>query len=164
LCHLQQDYCVRRTTIAVVGDVDASVWWIVLAAAFGIAEILTTLLVFGMFAVGALAAALAAALHANLVVQAVAFAAVSTALLAFLRPIARRHLHGSPETRTGVDALVGQEALVLERVDAYGGRVKIGGEIWSARALHPEQILDPGTAADVIEIKGATAVVYGRAP
>jgi membrane protein implicated in regulation of membrane protease activity len=147
-----------------VGDVDASVWWIVIAAAFGIVEIFTAFLVFGMFAVGALAAALAAALHANVVVQAVAFAVVSTALLAFLRPIARRHLHSSPETRTGVDALVGQEALVVERVDAYGGRVKIGGEIWSARALHPEQILDPGTAADVIEIKGATAVVFGRAP
>jgi membrane protein implicated in regulation of membrane protease activity len=130
--------------------------------ALGIAEVFATFLVFGMFAAGALAAALAAALHANVVVQAVAFAMVSTTLLAFLRPIARRHLHSSPETRTGVDALVGQEALVVERVDAHGGRVKIGGEIWSARALHPEQILDPGAAADVIEIKGATALVFGR--
>ena len=133
-----------------------------IAVALGIAELFTTFLVFGMFAVGALAAALAASLHANVVVQSLAFAVVSTALLAFLRPIARRHMRGSPETRTGVDALIGQEALVLERVDAHSGRVKIGGEIWSARALHPEQILDPGTAADVIEIKGATALVFGR--
>jgi membrane protein implicated in regulation of membrane protease activity len=145
-----------------VGDIDASVWWIVIAVVLGIAEIFTAFLVFGMFAVGALAAALAASLHANVVVQAVAFAVVSTALLAFLRPIARRHLYSSPETRTGVDALVGQQALVIQRVDVHGGRVKIGGEIWSARALHPEQILDPGAAVDVIEIKGATAFVYGR--
>ncbi|HEX6469425.1 MAG TPA: NfeD family protein [Streptosporangiaceae bacterium] len=145
-----------------MGGVSASVWWIVVAIVLGIAEVFGTFLVFGMFAVGALAAALVAALHANVVVQALAFAVVSTALLAFLRPIARRHLHGSPEARTGVDALIGQEALVLQRVDAHGGRVKIKGEIWSARALHPEQILEPGTAADVIEIKGATAVVYGR--
>jgi membrane protein implicated in regulation of membrane protease activity len=145
-----------------VGGVDASVWWVVIAVALGIAEIFTTFLVFGMFAVGGLAAALVAALNANVVVQAVAFAAVSTALLAFLRPIARRHLQSSPETRTGVDALVGQQALVVQRVDAHGGRVKIGGEIWSARALHPEQILAPGTAVDVIEIKGATAFVFGR--
>ncbi|HEU5155977.1 MAG TPA: NfeD family protein [Streptosporangiaceae bacterium] len=147
-----------------MGGVDASVWWIVIAVALGIAEIFTAFLVFGMFAVGALAAAAAAALHANVVVQAVAFAVVSTALLAFLRPIARRHMHSTPKTRTGVDALIGQEALVVQRVDAHGGRVKIGGEIWSARALHPEQILDPGTAADVIEIRGATAVVFGRVP
>jgi membrane protein implicated in regulation of membrane protease activity len=134
----------------------------VIAVALGIAEVFTTFLVFGMFAVGALAAAVAAHLGANVVVQAVAFVAVSTALLAFLRPIARRHLHSSPATRTGVDALVGQEALVVQRVDAREGRVKIGGEIWSARALYPDQILDPGTAVDVIEIKGATAIVFGR--
>jgi membrane protein implicated in regulation of membrane protease activity len=84
------------------------------------------------------------------------------ALLAFLRPIARRHLRGSPETRTGVEALIGQEALVVQRVDAHAGRVKIKGEIWSARALHPDQILDPGICADVIEIRGAIAIVYGR--
>lgn len=162
LCHPQQAGCLRRTTIEPVGGIDASVWWVVIAVALGIAELFTTFLVFGMFAVGALAAALAATLHANVVVQSLAFAVVSTALLAFLRPIARRHMHSSPETRTGVDALIGQPALVLERVDAHGGRVKIGGEIWSARALHPEQILDPGTAADVIEIEGATALVFGR--
>jgi membrane protein implicated in regulation of membrane protease activity len=63
-----------------------------------------------------------------------------------------------------VAALIGQQALVVQRVDAHGGSVKIGGEIWSARALHPDQVLNPGTAADVIEIKGATAFVFGREP
>jgi membrane protein implicated in regulation of membrane protease activity len=140
------------------------VWWIVIVVVLGIVEIFTTFLVFGMFAVGALAAALAASLHANVVVQAVAFVAVSTALLALVRPIATRYLRSSPETRTGVAALIGQQALVVQRVDAHGGSVKIGGEIWSARALHPDQVLNPGTAADVIEIKGATAFVFGREP
>ena len=104
-----------------MGGLDASVWWIVIVVVLGIVEIFTTFLVFGMFAVGALAAALAASLHANVVVQAVAFVAVSTALLALVRPIATRYLRSSPETRTGVAALIGQQALVVQRVDAHGG-------------------------------------------
>jgi membrane protein implicated in regulation of membrane protease activity len=137
------------------------VWWLLIAVALGIAELFTVFLVFGMFAVGALAGALVASLHGNVILQAVAFVAVSAALLVLVRPIARRHLRTPPETRTGVDALVGRRALVVQRVDVNGGRVKIGGEIWSAQALHPDQILEPGTAVDVIEIKGATAFVFG---
>jgi membrane protein implicated in regulation of membrane protease activity len=144
-----------------VGGVDASVWWLVIAVALGIAEVFTTFLVFGMFAAGALAAALVAFLNGNILLQAVAFVAVSAALLIVVRPIARRHMRIPPETRTGVDALVGQRAMVVQRVDEHGGRVKIGGEIWSAQAIHPEQILEPGTTVDVIEIKGATALVFG---
>jgi membrane protein implicated in regulation of membrane protease activity len=140
---------------------DASVWWFVIAVALGIAEVFGSALVFGMFAVGALAGAVAAWLGGGIIVQAVAFVVVSTALLIVVRPIARRHMRTPPETRTGVAALVGQSALVVQRVDAHGGRVKIGGEIWSARALHPEQIMEPGTAVDVIEIRGATAFVFG---
>lgn len=149
-----------RTKIEDVG-VDASLWWLVIAVALGIAEIIATVLVFGMFAVGALAGGLVAWLGGDVVVQAVAFAAVSAALLIVVRPIARRHVRTPPETRTGVDALVGQRALVVQRVDAQGGRVKIGGEIWSARTLHPDQILEPGATVDVVEIKGATALVFG---
>jgi membrane protein implicated in regulation of membrane protease activity len=144
-----------------VDAVDLWVWWLVIALALGIAEVVTTTLVFGMFAIGAGAAALAASVGANIVVQAVAFVVVSTALLVTVRPVARRHLRTPPETRTGSAALVGRTAVVTQRVDARGGRVKIGGEIWSARALHPEQVLETGTTVDVIEIEGATALVYG---
>jgi membrane protein implicated in regulation of membrane protease activity len=144
-----------------VGAEDAWLWWVVVTLALGIAEVFTTFLVFGMFAVGALAAALAASLGAGVVPQAMGFVVVSAALLLLVRPIARRHLRAPPQERLGVAALVGQRALVVERVDEYGGRVKIGGEIWTARALHPEQILEPGTAVDVVEIKGATALVFG---
>ena len=62
--------------------------------------------------------------------------------------------------RTGTAALVGASAVVVERVDAHGGRVKIGGEIWSARTLDGEQVLEPGTNVQVAEIQGATALVY----
>jgi membrane protein implicated in regulation of membrane protease activity len=137
------------------------VWWLVFALVLGIAEVFTTYLVFGMLALGAGAASLAAGLGANVLLQAVAFVLVSAALLIMVRPVARRHLRTPPETRTGSAALVGQTAVVTQRVDAHGGRVKIGGEIWSARALHPEQVLETGTAVDVVEIEGATALVFG---
>jgi len=77
-----------------------------------------------------------------------------------LRPIARRHLRQPLALRTGTAALVGAKAVVVERVDTAGGRVKIGGEIWSARAFDESQVLEPGTRVEVAQIEGATALVY----
>ena len=62
--------------------------------------------------------------------------------------------------RTGTAALIGAPAVVLQRVDAQGGRVRIGGEEWSARAYVPDQVLEPGVKVEVAEIQGATALVY----
>ena len=82
------------------------------------------------------------------------------ASLAVLRPIARAHLNMPAITRTGTAALVGARALVLERVDVNGGRVRIGGEEWSARAYMEDQVLEPGARVEVAKIEGATALVY----
>jgi membrane protein implicated in regulation of membrane protease activity len=76
-----------------------------------------------------------------------------------LRPIARRHLQTPARLRTGTAALVGTRALVLERVDAHGGSVKIGGEIWTARTFDEDEVLEPGMRVDVMKIDGATALV-----
>jgi len=62
---------------------------------------------------------------------------------------------------SGVAALRGREAVVLERVDEQGGRIKLAGEVWSARALDSEAAYEPGSKVDVVEIDGATAVVMG---
>ncbi|NEB68370.1 NfeD family protein, partial [Streptomyces fulvissimus] len=64
-----------------------------------------------------------------------------------------------PGTVTGVDALKGRQAVVVERVDGSGGRIKLAGEIWSARSLDADQSYEPGREVDVVEIEGATAVV-----
>jgi membrane protein implicated in regulation of membrane protease activity len=88
------------------------------------------------------------------------FIAVSAASLAFLRPIARRHIRTPALTRTGTDALVGTKALVLQRVDQNGGRVRIGGEEWSARTFFEGQTLEPGARVEVAKIEGATALVF----
>lgn len=134
-------------------------WWLVAAVGLGIPLVVTAMPEFGMLAAGAVAAAVVSALGGGAVAQFVVFAAVSVALIAVVRPIANRHRAQRPELATGVDAIRGRQAVVLERVDGQGGRVKIGGEIWSARSLDSERSFDPGQQVDVVEIDGATAVV-----
>jgi membrane protein implicated in regulation of membrane protease activity len=113
---------------------------------------------FGMFAIGALAAALTAGLGAGIVLQVIVFAVVSVALVTVVRTAAYKRQ--PPAARTGIDALRGRQAIVLERVDGGAdGRIKLGGEIWSARALDPGQVYEAGEQVDVVEIDGATAVV-----
>lgn len=134
-------------------------WWLVAAGALGIPLILTALPEFGMFALGAGAAALTSALGGGAVAQWLVFLVVSVALLLFVRPIAYRQLRQQPRHRTGIEALKGADAVVLERVDEHGGRIKLKGEVWSARSLGPEQVFEPGQKVSVAEIDGATALV-----
>ena len=135
--------------------------WALVAVLLAIGEILTPGLFFlGPIAVAAIAAAAAAALGGGWVIDLAVFVVGSGASVAVLRPIARRHIRMPLETRTGAAALVGADAVVLERVDANGGRVKIGGEVWSARALDESQVLEPGMQVQIAEIQGATALVY----
>jgi membrane protein implicated in regulation of membrane protease activity len=134
--------------------------WIVIAIGLAIGEVLTPGLFFlGPLALAAGAAALASALGAGAVWSVVVFVLCSLVSLAFLRPIARRHVRMPALSRTGVDALVGKKATVTRRVDARGGRVRIGGEEWSARAYLDGQVLEEGSTVDVIQIEGATALV-----
>jgi membrane protein implicated in regulation of membrane protease activity len=145
--------------------VDAWAWWVILAAALIGIEVMTLDLVFAMFAGGALAGAVVAVLDQatglpfGLPVQIGAAIIVAVALLAVVRPIALRHLRQPAATRTGVAALEGSKATVIERVDGHGGRVKLAGEVWSARSYDGESEFDPGQSVDVIKIEGATALV-----
>lgn len=135
--------------------------WGLVTVALAIGEIATPGLFFlGPIAIAGLVALVAAAFGGGWVVQIVVFVAGSIGSLGVLRPVARRHLRVPPATRTGAAALVGARALVLETVDAHGGRVKIGGEVWSARALDETQVLEAGAEVEVGEIQGATALVY----
>lgn len=142
-----------------VNDIDAWVWWLVGAAALGIPLVVTAMPEFGMFAVGAIAAAAAAGVGFGAVSQVLVFVVVSVALIAVVRPIANRHRSQRPQLATGIDALRGKQAVVLERVDGSGGRIKLAGEVWSARALDGDQTYEPGQQVDVVDIEGATAIV-----
>ena len=134
--------------------------WIVVAAALAAGEIFTLGFFLGPVALAAGLAALIAAVGGGLVFQLVAFIAGSLASLFLLRPIAVRHLRTPRALRTGTAALVGARGTVLERVDDLGGRVKIGGEVWTARAMFEGHVIEPGTRVEVGKIEGATALVY----
>ncbi|KAA0931484.1 MULTISPECIES: NfeD family protein [Streptomyces] len=140
-------------------DIDAWVWWLIGAAGLGIPLVVTAMPEFGMLAVGAVAGAVTAGIGGGVVLQVVVFTAVSVALIAVVRPVAARHRARGPQLATGIDALRGKQAVVLERVDGSGGRIKLAGEIWSARSLDTGRAYEVGQEVDVVDIEGATAII-----
>jgi membrane protein implicated in regulation of membrane protease activity len=134
-------------------------YWMVAAGVLAVGEIITTGFFLGPIAVAALLAAVVALAGGGVALQLIVFAVVAVASLAVLRPIAKRHLHMPAQLRTGTAALIGAKALVLERVDVNGGSVKIGGEVWTARAYDDDAVMEPGMRVDVMKIDGATALV-----
>ncbi len=136
--------------------------WLVLAAVLGVAEVMTTTLAFGLIAAGAVVAAVVGAAGLGLPVQLGAFAVATAAGLVVVRPIAMRHIKQPPLLRTGTSALVGRSAKVVEEITDDGGRVRIGGELWSARPYDESQVIPVGSTVDVFAIEGATALVHPR--
>jgi membrane protein implicated in regulation of membrane protease activity len=134
-------------------------WWIIAAVVLGGGELHTGGFYLAPFAVGALAAVVAALAGAGAALQLLAFLAATVAVFGVIRPIARRHLTTPVALRTGTAALVGTDALVVESVDHLGGSVRIGGEVWSARTYLEDEAFAPGTRVHVMEIRGATALV-----
>jgi len=136
--------------------------WLVAAAAFGVGEMHTGGFYLLPFAIGAALAAVLSLLGVGLVLSAVAFFAVSLLVIAALRPVAHRHRRLPPPIRTGAAALVGHRAMVLERIvnEEGVGCVKIdGGEVWTARSLDDDEVIEAGERVEVVDIKGATALV-----
>src|SRR6266571_2747498 len=135
--------------------------WAIVAVFLAVGEAFTPGLFFlGPIALAAVAATVAAAAGGAVWVQIVVFGIGSFAAVGLLRPIARAHLAMPHALRTGTAALEGARAIVLQRVDDRGGRVKIGGEEWSARSYVPDEKFDVGTQVEVAQIQGATALVY----
>ena len=135
------------------------VWWMIAAGVLAVGEIATLGFFLGPVAVAATITAIVALAGGGLAVQWVVFIAASLGSVLVLRPIARRHLRTPASLRTGTAALVGGRAVVVERVDANGGQVKIGGETWSARAYDEDDSFEPGARVEVMQIEGATALV-----
>jgi membrane protein implicated in regulation of membrane protease activity len=133
-------------------------WWVLGAFVLLGIEALSLDLVFASLAVGAVAGAVAAAAGLPLMGQVFVAGGVAILSLLLLRPLGLRMLK-TEGTTTNVQALIGAGALVVERVDARSGRVKIGGEIWSARASRAGTAFGAGEDLQVISIDGATAVV-----
>ena len=135
--------------------------WLVAACAFGVGEMLTTGFFLAPFALGAAVAALVGAVGITGVGPWIVFVLVSILTLAFVRPIAKSHMRMPPQIRTGAAALIGKQAIVLERIvnDEGVGCVKIDGEVWTARSLDEDLVIEKGTRVQVVDIRGATALV-----
>jgi membrane protein implicated in regulation of membrane protease activity len=136
--------------------------WLVVACLFGLGELHTGGFYMLPFALGAALAAVVALLGVGAVLSGVVFLASSGIVVLTLRPVARRHRRLPPSIRTGAAALVGRPATVLERIvnDEGVGCVRIeGGEVWTARSFDDGQVFEAGERVEVVEIRGATALV-----
>ena len=137
--------------------------WVGGALLLVVIETVTADLTFLMIAGGALGGGLTSFLGGPLWAQVVVFACVSTLLLFAVRPWAKRRLAATtPQMKTNVDALIGRSATTITAVDDGGGRVRLGGEEWSARlapAVQGMTRLEAGASVTVTEIDGAVAVV-----
>lgn len=138
---------------------DEWVGWVIVAVVFAAGEILTLGFFLGPFAIAAAVAAIVSAAGGGLLVSGLAFLAASAVSFGGLRPVIRRHAKLPAQLRTGTAALVGKPATVIERVDANGGCVKLEGEVWTARTYLDDEVLEPGARVQVMEIRGATALV-----
>ncbi|MDX2757181.1 NfeD family protein [Streptomyces europaeiscabiei] len=136
--------------------------WLIIAGVLAVAEIFTLTAALGMLSAGALVTAGSAAVGVPLPWQFLVFTVVATVTVLFVRPIALRHVLQPQAERFGVDALVGKGAYVVSEVTGRGGRVRIDGEEWTARAYDETLVIPAGKTVDIMEISGATAVVYPR--
>ncbi|GGT26621.1 NfeD family protein [Nonomuraea spiralis] len=141
---------------------DEWIIWVILAVVLGVAELFTLTAALGLLGVAALLTAVTAAIGLPVPLQILVFALSSAAGMVVLRPLAIRHLQQPQLPRFGVEALVGKPAYVVSEVTGRDGRVRIGGEEWSARAYDETLVIPAGATVDIIEIEGATALVYPR--
>jgi membrane protein implicated in regulation of membrane protease activity len=138
---------------------DWVIWVIIATVLVGGEALASFTFILGPLGLAAVVPAIVAAAGGPVQAQLVSFIVAAVASLGLVRPIARRHLYTPVAIRTGTAALVGSRALVLERVDADSGQVKIGGEVWTARPYDEDDVYEAGARVEVIQIKGATALV-----
>ena len=136
--------------------------WVFVAAVLGVVEMTTLTFAAGLMAVAAVAAAVVAGLGGGLLAQALTFAVSSFAVLAVVYPFASRRRVSNGPQHSAVAALAGRPAVVVKQVDALSGQVRIGGEVWSARAYDETLVIPVGSRVAVFEIQGATALVYPK--
>lgn len=135
--------------------------WLGVAAALGMAELVSLDLVLIMLAVGALAGMVTAAIGAAVVVQVLVAGGAAVAMLALVRPSLVARLHRGPELRLGTTKLVGQRAVVTQQITGLSvGRIRLAGETWSAAPYDEHVTIEPGATVEVFEIRGATAYVH----
>jgi membrane protein implicated in regulation of membrane protease activity len=139
----------------------AAVIWLIIALGLAGTEALTGDMFLLMLGGGALAAAGSSwLLDLPIWADGAVFLLVSVLLVSLVRPILRRRLTPPQSLSTGIEALEGKRALVLDRVARDEGQVKVDGQVWTARPLNEGDEFEPGEQVTVMRIDGATAVVW----
>jgi membrane protein implicated in regulation of membrane protease activity len=141
---------------------DVWIIWLIAACVLGVGEMHQGGFYLAPFAAGAALAAVLGLIGVGALLSAIVFVAASGIVFATLRPVAQRHRRLPPSIRTGAAALIGRPAVVMERIanDEGMGSVKIdGGEVWTARSYDEHEVIPAGEHVEVVEIRGATALV-----
>jgi membrane protein implicated in regulation of membrane protease activity len=127
----------------------------------GVAEMFSLDLIVGMLAIGALVGMVLAIADVHVAIQVLGAAGASIAMLALVRPSMIKKLHSGPELELGHAKLVGTQGIVIAEMSGLNtGRIKIGGEDWSARPYDETMTIPAGETVEVLAIKGATAYVH----
>jgi membrane protein implicated in regulation of membrane protease activity len=135
--------------------------WLGLAIVLGVAEMFSLDLIVGMLAIGALVGMVLAIADVHVAIQVLGAAGASIAMLALVRPSMIKKLHSGPELELGHGKLVGTQGIVVTEMSGLTtGRIKIGGEDWSARPYDETMTIPAGETVEVLAIKGATAYVH----
>jgi len=134
--------------------------WLIAAVVLGVLELLSTDLILLMLAGGALVGMVVALSGGPFVLQMLLGLTVAVSLLALVRPSMVKRLHAGPDLKIGPEALIGKRGIVLEPVENTApGRVKIGGEVWSAKPFDEDDRLEAGDSVDIVAIRGGIALV-----
>lgn len=139
------------------------IYWLIAFVVLSVIEGLTLALTTMWFAGGAAAAFLVCLAGASVNAQLAVFAAVSFALLAFIRPWAVKNVNRHA-TKTNVDSLVGMQARVTEEIDNVQGTgtAVINGQEWTARAEKDADRYFVGEMVEVGAIQGVKLIVRNR--
>lgn len=139
-----------------------SIVWVVIMVVFLVVEAATAGLTCIWFAIGALAALIAALFGAPIWLQLVWFFVVSVVTLYFTRPLVLKYVNSRSQP-TNADMVIGKEALVTEAIDNVesAGAVAVGGKVWTARSDNGEPI-EVGSIVTVLRIEGVKLIVSAK--
>jgi membrane protein implicated in regulation of membrane protease activity len=140
-------------------------FWVIVAIAFAVVEVMTVAFFAVFITIGALGAAVAALLHFNLLVQTIVLGVIGIAGIMIARPFLVDRLHiGRPTLRSGADSMVGQQAVLLEPILGVGqpGHVKISGELWPALTDDGSPV--PANTLVVVTALRSTTLIVRAAP
>lgn len=137
------------------------IWmWIAVIVVSVICEAATAALVSIWFLPAALISLVLSFFEVQVWVQTVAFFAVSIMSIIAFHSVFKKHISRSKKTATNVDIIIGEKAVVTERIDNISavGAVKVKGQYWSAKSTNDDVSFDVGEIVEVVSVSGVKLV------